>query len=152
MKSVKNLDRDSFQVLRKIDDLSCAGKRAKVPEAFFMQPIGFDHMERWLTQKKSLIALSVHAQPLDPDDIKSSPELASQPDWDRHGILVYGATIRNVNGTNVCFYKVKNSWGPNACMNVWGNKNSPKVQCDPSTGSYLVSSDLLESMALSIQQ
>jgi hypothetical protein len=153
LNSVNNLDQGSFKILKAIDDIACDGKRIKVPLLFTqVRDVNIDDLANRLAALKHPVQMSVHAQPLDPDHIKPGPEQASNPSWDRHSFLVYGATIKNVNGTNVCFYKVKNSWGPNLCMQVWGSKNSPKVQCDPSTGSYLISSDLLQSMSLGIER
>ena len=151
LKSVKNLGQDSFLVLKKIDDVACSGKRVKVPGIFLGPlPTSLDGMEDWLTERNSIVSMSVHGQQLDPEHIHPKPN-DTNSGWDKHLVLVYGATIRNVNGTNVCFYKVKNSWGPNACMRDWGNKNPTKIQCDPSTGSYLISSDALKAMALGFQ-
>jgi hypothetical protein len=137
--SVKDLSKSDFQILKKIDDIACpTEKRIKLPADFMVEQGGEYELQRQLAKPGKIAVLKVDAHALAPDNVPA--------DDDTHMLIAYSTEIRRVEGKQICYYAIKNSWGPDACKN-----RLPDIQCDPKNGTFFVSDELLRKITRVIQ-
>ncbi len=135
---VNDLNKNDFEVLRKINEIACPPeKRIKYPVTMGIDSSAFVDLNAKLKNPGAITTVSLAAHYLNPK-IQPGPN-DDKDKYDAHLAIIYGTVPRLVNGKGVCFYAMKNSWGPSACK-----ERLPDLMCDKENGTYYVSRSLLK--------